>query len=301
MCKILTKEKFIEKSKNIHGNKYDYSLVEPKGFYENVIIICPEHGQFEQTIKNHYRSSGCKKCASVGKFNRDFKKVMEEMRKVHNNKYSYEGEPFKKIDSCNNYYIKAVCSEHGSWDIRIDHHLSGKGCRSCSYKKGWENRKNKIVFKDGEYLTEETLGTYLNMLFSTKFLKGVKFNRFKPDLVNEDLKIIVEFNGFTHYTRFDVQERDFRKYKLFGESGYKVVQIPYFVQLTQETLEYYFCGFEYKKDLEFSNFPHGFISKDCVRPRDFNRFGLSRFHNELEELPKSVKEQVLSTLTKEDL
>lgn len=300
MCKVLTKENFIEKAKSIHGDKYDYSLVEPKGFYESVIIICPEHGQFEQTIKNHYRG-GCKKCSSVGKFNRDFKKILEEMKIIHEGRYSYEGEPFKKVGSCNNYYIKAICPEHGMWDIRIDHHLNGKGCRSCSYKKGWENRKVKTVFKEDEYLTEEKLGVYLNMLFSTEFLKGIKFNRFKPDLVNEDLKIIVEFNGFTHYTRFDVQERDFRKYKLFKENGYKVIQIPYFVQLTQETLEFYFRGFEYKKDLIFSDFPHGFISKDCVRPRDFNKFGTNRFYDELEELPKNVKEQILKTLTKEDL
>jgi len=55
-------EEFIKKAKLIHGDKYDYSLVEYKGCNEKVKIICPTHGIFEQTARNHYRGSGCPKC-----------------------------------------------------------------------------------------------------------------------------------------------------------------------------------------------------------------------------------------------
>ena len=45
-----TKE-FIEMSKLIHGDKYDYSLVDYKNNKTKVEIICKIHGIFYQTSK----------------------------------------------------------------------------------------------------------------------------------------------------------------------------------------------------------------------------------------------------------
>lgn len=40
------KTKFIEKAKNKHGDKYDYSKVEYINSTTKVCIICKEHGEF---------------------------------------------------------------------------------------------------------------------------------------------------------------------------------------------------------------------------------------------------------------
>lgn len=56
-----TKE-FIEKAKKIHGDKYDYSLVDYKHSQKKIKIICPEHGIFEQTPNNHLKGEGCPHC-----------------------------------------------------------------------------------------------------------------------------------------------------------------------------------------------------------------------------------------------
>jgi len=56
-----TKE-FIEKTKNIHGNKYDYSKVNYVGKENKVIIICSKHGEFNQTPHNHLSGNGCPIC-----------------------------------------------------------------------------------------------------------------------------------------------------------------------------------------------------------------------------------------------
>mgnify|MGYP003704612801 CR=1 FL=1 len=46
------------------NNKYDYSLVECSSNKDKVKIICPIHGEFEQTPNAHlYAGSGCEKCA----------------------------------------------------------------------------------------------------------------------------------------------------------------------------------------------------------------------------------------------
>jgi hypothetical protein len=55
---------FIEKSKEKHGNKYDYSLVNNVNNRTYVAIICPVHGEFFQIPGNHYKY-GCNKCASI--------------------------------------------------------------------------------------------------------------------------------------------------------------------------------------------------------------------------------------------
>lgn len=63
MSKKLTTEQFIEKSIQIHGNKYDYSKVNYINSYTKVCIICPEHGEFWQLSDSHLRGCG------------DFKKI----------------------------------------------------------------------------------------------------------------------------------------------------------------------------------------------------------------------------------
>ena len=62
--KRLNNKSFIEKAKKVHGNKYDYSLVEYITGQKKVKIICKKHGLFEQLPYSHYNGSGCKKCAN---------------------------------------------------------------------------------------------------------------------------------------------------------------------------------------------------------------------------------------------
>jgi predicted GIY-YIG superfamily endonuclease len=60
--KITTPE-FIEKAKEVHGDKYDYSKVDYKGNKEKVIINCPIHGDFLQAPQSHIgQKAGCPKC-----------------------------------------------------------------------------------------------------------------------------------------------------------------------------------------------------------------------------------------------
>ena len=62
MAKKISKEEFIARSNNIHNNKYDYSKVEYVNNKTKVCIICPKHGEFWQTPKNHLLGQGCPIC-----------------------------------------------------------------------------------------------------------------------------------------------------------------------------------------------------------------------------------------------
>jgi hypothetical protein len=65
-------EKFIEKANKKHNNKYDYSLINYNNQYENIKIICPSHGEFEQKPKAHLAGQGCSKCRDQ-KFSEKYK------------------------------------------------------------------------------------------------------------------------------------------------------------------------------------------------------------------------------------
>lgn len=58
----LTTTQFIDRSKALHCDFYDYSLVEYKNNHTKVLIICSDHGSFEQLPLNHLKGIGCFFC-----------------------------------------------------------------------------------------------------------------------------------------------------------------------------------------------------------------------------------------------
>ena len=60
--RTLTTEEFIEKCKEVHGDKYDYSMVEYLKSENKVFIKCKKHGVFKQQARNHLFGQGCPKC-----------------------------------------------------------------------------------------------------------------------------------------------------------------------------------------------------------------------------------------------
>jgi hypothetical protein len=60
-----TKEQWVEKFREVHGDRYDYSLLkvgEGDGTSYKIIIICPKHGEFIQRPQAHSKGEGCPYC-----------------------------------------------------------------------------------------------------------------------------------------------------------------------------------------------------------------------------------------------
>lgn len=72
-----TKNEFIEKAILVHGNKYDYSLVDYIKGNNNVTIVCKKHGEFLQSSSEHLKGKGCPKC-SMSKGEALIKKFLEQ-------------------------------------------------------------------------------------------------------------------------------------------------------------------------------------------------------------------------------
>lgn len=57
-----TTKQWIEIAKNVHGGKYDYSLVDYINQRTKVKIVCSIHGEFMQNADSHIRGAGCPQC-----------------------------------------------------------------------------------------------------------------------------------------------------------------------------------------------------------------------------------------------
>lgn len=131
--KKITTEKFIEKAKKIHGDKYDYSKVNYINVKTKITVICPIHGEFETTPDNHINGkTGCPKCSGV--YNYTSEEWINECKIKHNNKYDYSKVEYKNAKS----KVKIICHEkdefgveHGEFEIRASNHISGIGCPKC--------------------------------------------------------------------------------------------------------------------------------------------------------------------------
>jgi len=128
-----TTKKFIIKAMEIHGNYYNYSKVDYINSHINVIIICPEHGEFPQTPQSHLSGQGCPKCAGNQKYNTE--EFIIRAKRVHGDKYDYS----KVIYVNAHTEVIIICPIHGEFLQRPAGHLSGKGCLECSGKKQFTN------------------------------------------------------------------------------------------------------------------------------------------------------------------
>ena len=59
MPKKLTREEFIRRAREVHGNMYDYTKSEYVGYDNKLCVTCPKHGDFWQRPAEHLRGAGC--------------------------------------------------------------------------------------------------------------------------------------------------------------------------------------------------------------------------------------------------
>ena len=127
----LTTEEFISRARRVHGNKYDYALVEYSGTFTRVKIICREHGEFEQKPTKHLGGHGCKTCGRLAANNArrlNTEQFIAKAKRVHGDKYDYSLVSYEMGE----LPVKIVCPAHGEFEQRAHHHSSGHGCRKCA-------------------------------------------------------------------------------------------------------------------------------------------------------------------------
>src|SRR5437016_3045630 len=135
---------FIERTKKVHGNTYDYSKVIYKNIHTDIEIICKNHFSFKQSPNNHLKGKGCKKCGrenSIFKRRRSNDEFIQQAKEKHGDKYDYsETNYINKLTP-----VKIKCKEHGTFLQIPDVHLKPCGCPKCSQENS--GNKQKLTFE----------------------------------------------------------------------------------------------------------------------------------------------------------
>ncbi len=177
---------FIHEALKLYGDKYNYSLVKYVNSKTKVKIICPIHGEFEQTPDNHIRSGGCNYCGqntTTTKNSNNINIFIDMSNKKHNFIYDYSNVNYKN----NHTKVNIICKTHGEFKQRPNDHLKGVGCPICNNSKG----EMKIRL----FLEENNIRFNTQYRFSDcKNIRPLPFDFYLPEH-----NICIEFNGRQHY------------------------------------------------------------------------------------------------------
>lgn len=133
-------EGFLNKAREIHGDKYDFSLVTSyESNKDNIQVICNRCGNIFNTKPNWILTGhGCKHCETIKKcLGKD---ILNAAETFYGDEYK-----FPDIDPEKEYWVKdyttMVCKIHGNIRKRIDKILSGGRCTICGKLIGSKNAK----------------------------------------------------------------------------------------------------------------------------------------------------------------
>lgn len=183
-----TTEEFLYEIIKIHGNRYDYSMIEYINTSTKLKIICKEHGVFEQMPSKHLCGKGCPKCA--GK-NKTTEEVIKKFENIHNKKYDYSLVKYE----ISRIKVDVICKEHGIFSVSVNNHLKGSGCPTCYKNKSHYNK----------YKNQKTTLYYIkiNDFYKVGITKASVESRFKKEIDSgekiEILKTIEFEDGWEAY------------------------------------------------------------------------------------------------------
>lgn len=210
--KTLTQEEFIAKCRKAHGDKYDYSKAVYESAHKEVIVICPEHGEFRQIARSHHKGQGCVPCARAASSAKqmcntdDFIAAAVE---VHGDKYDYSLVEYRG----NTTPVKILCRTHGVYEQNPKEHKIGQGCPKCGFT--------------GPSKPEAEIAEYIKTLVQevlTSDRKVISPNEL--DIYVPEKQIAVEHNGvYYHSEKFIDKNYHLDKLKKCNAAGIDLIQV----------------------------------------------------------------------------
>jgi len=222
----LTTDSFIEKSKIVHGNSYDYSKSVYTVNSKPIIITCPEHGDFTQRAASHLAGNACMQCF-INRNKLSFDEFVERSNIVHSFKFDYSKAAYSNLTN----KIEIICPTHGSFWQTPGIHVNAKmGCRFCSESHGEREVERFLKKYNIGHIREHRIMPY----------------RYRYDFFLPDFNIYIEYNGQQHYKPVPlfggeeafkkVQYNDKMKKMIVSENDGRLIIITY-LHKTEEAVE----------------------------------------------------------------
>ena len=169
-----TTQRFVEKARKLHGDKYNYGKTKYVNSKTKVLVTCRIHGDWLVVPSSHLHKKtkpGCPKCKAEKAAERillDEPDFIRRSQQLHGDKYDYSR--VKYLGSAEK--VEIICPIHGAfWQAAVSHMTTGLGCAKCSFEaRGIAQRKsldefvqaarkvhgNKYSYDKAQYINNET-------------------------------------------------------------------------------------------------------------------------------------------------
>jgi hypothetical protein len=220
---------FIERLKEIHGNRYDYSKTQYTGSRNKIIATCKIHGDFNVLAYSILYRHGCKECGKkiqILKSSINLIQFVEKCSELNYNKYDYS--LIESIGFSLKNKVNIVCPFHGTFTQIANYHFYGQGCKKCKSSKG--------EYRISKYLQEEKI----EYIFQHKFddcINKETGRKLRFDFYLPTHNLCIEFDGGQHFKSvmffggdkafYKRQELDEIKNRYCNENNIELFRIPY--------------------------------------------------------------------------
>ena len=129
-----TLEDFIRAAGNIHAGKYNYTQARYVNNKTKLTIICPKHGEFQQSPDSHLRGKGCTTCgqeATKAALTVSTAEFVKRATEIHEGFYIYTHTVYRGVRTP----VSITCPIHGVFKQLPTSHLAGGYCRRCANYK----------------------------------------------------------------------------------------------------------------------------------------------------------------------
>ena len=270
----MTKQKFLERARQKHGIKFDYSKI-PNDWSninsskDNIIIVCPIHGEFQQRPQNHLRNDhGCKQCGYIHNGNKSKKHQSLFIKQAHKIHPDYDYSQTQYVNGRTKVCV--ICPKHGEFYQNPINHISLKqGCPSCNISHG-EQR----IYK---WLQQRCVA------FRKEYIVQIGGRKLRFDFYIPEHDVYVEYDGKQHFPEhigemyfngktftfqqwLNLKERDDLKNEWCQKNQKRLLRINY-KQLTSldNILEIYFSRLTKSSKGDVMKNKHSFIIGEDVK------------------------------------
>ena len=187
----LTTEEFINKSKIIHNNYYEYnqSEINFRKIVDKVPIVCPKHGVFYQEVRSHMSGSACFRCGTekqVSTRTFDTEKFIKLSQEKHGFIYDYSKSVYVNAKTD----IEIICPIHGSFfQEPFRHYSEGYKCPCCPMDK------SKIEKEIIKYFYKNNI----NFKSQKTYKECINIHMLRFDFYLMDFDFLIEYDGEQHF------------------------------------------------------------------------------------------------------
>lgn len=189
----ITKDEFVRDANIAHDGKYDYELVVFDSIRDKITIMCPEHGEFIQTVDAHRNGScGCPACAierTSDVLRLTHSEFLERASAKHGDYYSYDQVSYVNSST----HVDIQCPVHGIFQQRPLNHFR-YGCQKCANTTG----RSEV---------EVDLYEYVNQ-FDPDCISSDRdlISPYEVDIYSKQYKFGVEYNGLYWHSSNDTSQ-----------------------------------------------------------------------------------------------